>query len=58
MDNITGLICLSINSLSDNLHGKPINKNKINIPNNMQTNNCKKKVTTVGISFLDKLGYF
>lgn len=42
MGNITGLICLSINALSVNLQGKSVNKNKIDIPNDMETINCKK----------------
>lgn len=40
--NFTGLICLSINPLSANLHGKSINKNEINIQNNMQLTAKKK----------------
>lgn len=31
--------------LNANLQGKPVNKNKINTPNNMQTTNCNKLFT-------------
>lgn len=31
--------------LSANLQGKPVNKNNINTPNNMQTTNCNELLT-------------